>query len=173
MASAQRWVDNQCCRCVLLCPDYKTPISGNFSDLTVLYVGICDVKCWILLTCFVYMAIYDLEIQLFHSFSVLWNCFLIFSYFQLRSVGYIASYKINFQNWQHWKCLIPRGPFNLVKYEYQSISLIVCYCVWWYCTTNLFSALQRQYLLALQAFRLCRAVSDGYHHVNTEWRKHH
>ena len=26
MASAQRWVDNQCCRCVLPCPDYETPI---------------------------------------------------------------------------------------------------------------------------------------------------
>ena len=34
-ASAQRWVDNQCCRCVLPCPDYKTPISGDCSDLTV------------------------------------------------------------------------------------------------------------------------------------------
>ena len=103
MASAQRWVDNQCCRCVLPCPDYKTPISGKCSDLTGWYVGICDGKCWILLTCFVYMAIYDLEIQLFHSFS----------YFQLWSVGYIALYKLNFQNWQHWKCLIPRGPFNV------------------------------------------------------------
>ena len=101
MASAQRWVDNQCCRCVLPCPAYKTPISGHCSDLTVWYVGICDVKCWILLTCFVYMAIYDLEIQLFHSFSVLENCFSTFSYFQLRLVGYIASYKLNFQNWQH------------------------------------------------------------------------
>ena len=54
-----------------VCTDYKTPISGDCSDLTVWYVGIGDVKCWILLTCFVYMAIYDLEIQLFHSFSVL------------------------------------------------------------------------------------------------------
>ena len=26
MASAQRWVDNQCCKCVLPCPDYETPI---------------------------------------------------------------------------------------------------------------------------------------------------
>ena len=112
MASAQRWVDNQCCRCVLPCPDYETPISGDWFDLTVWYVGICDLKCWILLTCFVYMAIYHLEIQLFHSFSVLWNCFLTFSYFQLRSVGYIASYKLIFQNWQHWKCLISRGPFE-------------------------------------------------------------
>ena len=107
MASAQRWVDNQCCRCVVSCPDYETPISGDCCDLTVWYVGICDVKCWILLTCFVYMAIYDLEIQLFHSFSVLENSFWTFSYFQLRSVGDIASYKLNFQNWQHWKCLIP------------------------------------------------------------------
>ena len=35
MVSAQRWLDNQCCRCVLPCPDYKTPISGDCSDLTV------------------------------------------------------------------------------------------------------------------------------------------
>ena len=89
MSSAQRWVDNQCCRCVLLCPDLKTPISGDCSDLTVWYVGICDVKCWILLTCFVNMTIYDLEIQLFPSF-------LTFSYFQLRSVGYIASHNFFF-----------------------------------------------------------------------------
>ena len=47
------------------------PISGDCSDLTVWYVGICDGKCLILLTCFVYMAIYDLEIQLFRSFLVL------------------------------------------------------------------------------------------------------
>ena len=26
MASGQRWVDNQCCRCVLPCPDSETPI---------------------------------------------------------------------------------------------------------------------------------------------------
>ena len=45
MALAQRWVDNQRCMCVLPCPDYKTPISGDCSDLTVCYVGICDVKC--------------------------------------------------------------------------------------------------------------------------------
>ena len=40
------------------------------------------------------------------------NWFLTFSYFQLRSVGYIALFKLFFQNWQHCKCLIPRGPFN-------------------------------------------------------------
>ena len=125
MASAQRWVDNQYCGCVLPCPDYKTPISGNCSDLTVWYVRICDVKCRILLTCFVYMAIYDLEIQLFHSFSVLKNCFLIFSYFQLRSVGYIASYKLIFQNWQHWNCLIPRGPLTICKSWWLSTHLVL------------------------------------------------
>ena len=115
MASAQRWVDNQCCRCVLPCPDYKTPISGECSDLIVWYVGICDVKSWILLTCFVYMAIYDLEIQLFHSFSVLTFFFFTFLYFQLRSVGYIALYKLNFQNWQHWKCLKTYGDRSFNK----------------------------------------------------------
>ena len=44
------------------CPDYKTPISGNCLDLPVQDVGICGIMCCILLTCFVYMAIYDLEI---------------------------------------------------------------------------------------------------------------
>ena len=62
MSSAQRWADNQCCRCITPCPDYKTPISGDCSDLMVQDVGKCDVKCCILVTCFVYMAIYDLEI---------------------------------------------------------------------------------------------------------------
>ena len=62
MLSAQSWADNQCCRCIPLYPDYKTPISGDCSDLTVQDVGICVVKCGILLTLFVYMAIYDLEI---------------------------------------------------------------------------------------------------------------
>ena len=46
----------------LPCPDYKTPISGDWFDLAVQDVGICGVKCCILLTCVVYMAIYDLEI---------------------------------------------------------------------------------------------------------------
>ena len=62
MLSAQRWADNQCCRCIPPCPDYKTPISGDCFDLTVQDIGICGVKCCILLTCFVYMAIYDMEI---------------------------------------------------------------------------------------------------------------
>ena len=31
MASAQRWVDNQCCRCVLPCPDYETPIISQLA----------------------------------------------------------------------------------------------------------------------------------------------
>ena len=42
MASAQRWVDKQCCRCLLPCPDYETPISDDWFALTVWYVGICD-----------------------------------------------------------------------------------------------------------------------------------
>ena len=29
MASAQRWVDNQCCRCVLPCPEYETPLAAT------------------------------------------------------------------------------------------------------------------------------------------------
>ena len=62
LSSAQRWADNQCCRCITSCSDYKTPISGDCSDLTVQDVGKCGVKCCILLTWFVYMAIYDLEI---------------------------------------------------------------------------------------------------------------
>ena len=44
----------------LSCPDYKTSISGDCFDLAVQDVGICGEKCCILLTCFVYMAIYDL-----------------------------------------------------------------------------------------------------------------
>ena len=44
------------------CPDYKTPISGDCFDLTVQDVGICGEKCCILLTCFVYMVVYYLEI---------------------------------------------------------------------------------------------------------------
>ena len=44
------------------CPDYKTPISGDCFDLTVKDVSICGVKCCILLTCLVYMVIYDLGI---------------------------------------------------------------------------------------------------------------
>ena len=28
----------------------------------------------------------------------------------------MASYELNFQNWQHWKCLIPRGPFKEIAY---------------------------------------------------------
>ena len=31
------------------CPDYKTPISGDCFDLTVQDVGICGIKCCILL----------------------------------------------------------------------------------------------------------------------------
>ena len=62
MPSVQRWEDNQSCRCIPPCPDYKTPISGDCFDLTVQDVGICDVKCCILPTCFVTMGIYDLEI---------------------------------------------------------------------------------------------------------------
>ena len=62
MPSTQLWADNQCCRCIPLCPDYKTPISGDCFNLTVQDLGICGVECCILLTCFVYMAIYDLEI---------------------------------------------------------------------------------------------------------------
>ena len=49
---------------------------------------------------------------------------MTFSYFQLRSVGYIASYKLNFQNWQHWKCLIPRGPFKYNKHIHENTKWI-------------------------------------------------
>ena len=62
MPSAQRRADNQCWRCILPCLDYKTPISGDCFDLIVQDVGIYGVKCCILLTCFVYMAVYALEI---------------------------------------------------------------------------------------------------------------
>ena len=68
--SAQRWADNVL-QVYPPCLDYKTLISGDCFDITVQDVGICGVKCCILLTCFADMAIYDLEIQLFHCFPVL------------------------------------------------------------------------------------------------------
>ena len=45
MPSAQGWADNQCCRCIPPCTDYKTPISGDCFALTVQDVGICGVYC--------------------------------------------------------------------------------------------------------------------------------
>ena len=77
----------QVTRCVLSCPDYKTPISGDCSDLTVCYVAICHVKYGILLTCFVYMAIYDLEIQL--------DYITIFRYFKLFFDFFVFLVKIS------------------------------------------------------------------------------
>ena len=64
MPSAQCWADNLRSRCIPPCPDYKTTISGDCFDLTVQDVVICGEKCCtcILLTCFVYMAVYDLDI---------------------------------------------------------------------------------------------------------------
>ena len=43
--SVQRWADNQCCRCIPPCPDYKTPISGDCFDHTIQDVVICGLKC--------------------------------------------------------------------------------------------------------------------------------
>ena len=129
MASAQRCVDNQCCRCVLPCPDYKTPISGECSDLTVWYVGICDgyIADLFCLHCNIRLgnttiSLFFCALKLFFDFFVrsventtisLFFCALkLFFDFFLRSVGHKALYKLNFQNRQHWKCLIPRGPFK-------------------------------------------------------------
>ena len=113
MSSAQRWADHQCCRCAPPpCPDYKTPISGDCFDFTVQDVGIWQsaVYCWFVLFTWQYIRPGNITISLFFAAWKLF--FLIFLYFQLRSVGYIASYTLNFQNWQHWNCLIPRGPFK-------------------------------------------------------------
>ena len=45
------------------------------------------------------------------------KCFFDFFVFSVKiSRLYIASNKLNFQNWQHWKCLIPKGPFKSPVY---------------------------------------------------------
>ena len=84
MPSAQRWADNQCCRCIPSCPDFKTPISGDCFDLTVQDVGICGVNCCILVTYFVHMAIYESTWKYTYYFT-LFRClkivFLTFLYF--------------------------------------------------------------------------------------------
>ena len=49
-------------------------------------------------------------------FSGALKLFFWFFVFYLRSVGYIASHKLFFQNWQNWKCLIPRGSFKKQNY---------------------------------------------------------
>ena len=68
MASAQRWVDNQCCMWYsrVLTMRHQLAATG-----LILPSDTWEYVMQILLTCFVYMAIYDLEIQLFRSFSVL------------------------------------------------------------------------------------------------------
>ena len=36
MPSAQRWADNQCCRCHTSCPDYKTPIRHQLAAIVLI-----------------------------------------------------------------------------------------------------------------------------------------
>ena len=38
----------------------------------------------------------------------------------------MASYKLNFQYWQHWKCLIPRGPFKCCIHSVAFYSFEAC-----------------------------------------------
>ena len=76
IALAQRWADNQCCRCIPSCPDYKTPISGDCFDLTVIDVGIYGVKCCMYIADLLCLhGNIDIAISLF--FGAL-NCFLDF-----------------------------------------------------------------------------------------------
>ena len=91
------------------CPYYKTAISGCF-DLTAQDVGICGVTCCILVTC---QFTWQYRTWKYNYFT-LFRCFEIvfFYFFYFWSVGYIALYKLHFQNWQICKCLITRGPFK-------------------------------------------------------------
>ena len=56
MPSAQRWADNQCCRCMTSCPDYKTPIRHQLAAIALIssaktweYVVWSAVYCWLVL----------------------------------------------------------------------------------------------------------------------------
>ena len=42
MPSAQRWADNQCCRCITSCPDYKTSIRHQLAAIAL----ISSAKTW-------------------------------------------------------------------------------------------------------------------------------
>ena len=53
---------------------------------------------WYAVNKLVYMEVYVLEIELVSSFSVAYHFFIYIFVFYLRSVGYIASYKLNLQN---------------------------------------------------------------------------
>ena len=127
---AQHWATSWCRRpsveqtisaagVSLPCPDYKTPISGQLAAIAFIFrprrgnmwckvLYIADLFC-------LHGNIRpgNITISLFFGASKLFFDFFVF--FQLRSVGYIASYKLNFQNWQHWKCLIPRSPFKALS----------------------------------------------------------
>ena len=88
------------------CPDYKTPISGDCFDLIVQDVGICGVKCCILLTCFVYKAKYDLEILLFF---VALNSFLTFFVFLVKISRLYSFIENKFSKFTKLKMSHPKG----------------------------------------------------------------
>ena len=77
--SAQRWTDKQCYRRIpyVLTIGHKLTMTacmcpGVGFDPTLWDVGIRGIKCSIsTANCFVYMAVYDLEMKLVYSFSVL------------------------------------------------------------------------------------------------------
>ena len=51
----------------------------------------------------------NITISLFFRALILFFDFFVF----LVQISRLwASYELNFQNWQNWKCLIPRGPFK-------------------------------------------------------------
>ena len=51
----------------------------------------------------------------------------------------MASYKLNFQNWQHWKWLIPRGPFKFLFLQIRKMYAEIPYFKLIFSHQNLFS----------------------------------
>ena len=97
------------------------------------YVVKSAVYCWLVLFKCQYTTWKYNYFTLFRCFKIV---FLTFLYFQLRSVGYTASLKLNFQNWQNWKCLIPRGPFNITGIFVIGLTFSICFHAghiwyWW------------------------------------------
>ena len=96
--SAQHWADNRFCGGTFLINAFPDQLRAAAIDTYVVtlimpseMVSFCGLWCCM-------MPIYVLEIELVSSFSVLQHyLFYIFVYY-LRSVGYIATYEMNFQN---------------------------------------------------------------------------
>ena len=90
MQSAQRWADNQCCRCIPSCPDYKTPISSDCFDLSVQDVGICGVMlCNVLYIAYLFCSHGNIRpenitISLFGALKLLFYTFFYFFVFLVK-----------------------------------------------------------------------------------------